>query len=392
MVVCCMVLFRCADLFKDDAVLLKPPVPVKLNTPQKIFATGAVLTWEKSADNNFSAYKLFYDTLPGVDESSKLAVTILYKDSTAFTLKDLWENSTYYARVFTYTSDNLGGSNELAFTTRECTCDVFTGVKEGGMVRIPSGCFTGKDGSMGTISYDYFMDTTEVTEAEWYQIMHDSVVASQKPKTKASWFEMILFCNKKSNKINNDTCYSYSFLGIDTTNNTLVEIRNLKCEFSKNGFRLPTEDEWEYAYRAGGWEEYFWGKDGKTLMEYPYTTNYPSTADDTLEVGKYAWWAINSSGELQEVGQKLPNRWGLYDMAGNCAELVWDITTPKRITTRFDYSGPMIGPQSDSWRIMRGGTYGGFCRFMTAWWRLWTMTPSDNSNGDVGFRTVRTAK
>jgi len=85
----CMLLFRCADLFKDEAILSKPPAPVNLHNPQKIFATGAVITWDKSADYNFSAYKLYYDTAPDVDESSKLAATIFYKDSTTFTLKDL---------------------------------------------------------------------------------------------------------------------------------------------------------------------------------------------------------------------------------------------------------------------------------------------------------------
>jgi formylglycine-generating enzyme required for sulfatase activity len=70
-------------------------------------------------------------------------------------------------------------------------------------------------------------------------------------------------------------------------------------------YRLPTEAEWEYACRAGSRSAFFWG-------------------DNPHELGKYAWFADNSDEQTHPVGQKRPNRWGLYDMAGNVAEWCLD--------------------------------------------------------------------
>jgi formylglycine-generating enzyme required for sulfatase activity len=133
-------------------------------------------------------------------------------------------------------------------------------------------------------------------------------------------------------------------------------------------YRLPTEAEWEYACRACTSTRFSYGDD-------PGYTNLTN----------YAWYVDNSDGQLQPVGQKLPNPWGLYDMHGNVFEWCqdWYEVYPGSIT--LDPQGPETG-----WgRVIRGGR-----------WSFWDahaqncrsaargVVHPDGSYGTVGFRTV----
>ncbi len=368
------------------------PGAVTMAQPTIIYPTAATLTWSEPETDNFAAYRLYYDTVPGVSESSILIATIVLKSATSFQLKNLWENKTYYAKVFTYNSTSVSESNEISFTTVACDCGTFTNERSQSMVRIPAGCFTGKDGTMATITNDYFMDTTEVTEKLWYQVMHDSTVSSLKPKVTISWYQTILFCNKRSLLDKRDTCYTYTDIVIDTVTKVIITLRTLACDFSKNGYRLPTDDEWEYAYRGGRWEEYYWGKDGNTQTEHPYATTYPVTKEDSLEISEYAWWQYNNFPiGPKEVATKKPNVWSLYDMAGNIQEFIWDIMADARILSRVDYRGPKRTPLGKTGRIIRGGRFDYNSLLMTHWWRFYHLEPDIDFKRDVGFRTVATA-
>ncbi|MCE7992941.1 MAG: formylglycine-generating enzyme family protein [Roseivirga sp.] len=131
---------------------------------------------------------------------------------------------------------------------------------------------------------------------------------NQLPVETVSWIEAITFCNRLSESIGKNPCYSIDLKAEKVTLNSKAD-----------GFRLPTEAEWQYACQAG-------------TQHIRY---------GALE--EIAWTKTNSNNQTQEVGQKQPNDWGLYDMLGNVWEWCTDI-----------YDETVYG----SYRVFRGG---GWC-------------------------------
>jgi len=131
--------------------------------------------------------------------------------------------------------------------------------------------------------------------------------AERKPVLNVSWLDAITFCNKLSQQAGLKECYTISPDG-----------ETVLCDWGSDGYRLPTEAEWQYACKAG-------------------TTGYRYG-----ELDKIAWYSENSGGRIHEVGKKEPNPWGLYDMLGNVWEWCWDL-----------YDENVYG----SYRIFRGGSW-----------------------------------
>ena len=125
-------------------------------------------------------------------------------------------------------------------------------------------------------------------------------------------------------------------------------------------YRLPTEAEWEYACRAG------------------------TTGDYAGELSLMAWYSDNSDSKPHPVGQKSPNRWGLYDMHGNVWEWCADWYGSYSSEAQTDPTGPATG----SGRVVRGGGWGGNAASLRAADRG-RSAPSGRRN-DLGFRLVRT--
>ena len=203
-----------------------------------------------------------------------------------------------------------------------------------GMRLIPKGSYRDSLGYLGAITHDFFMDTTEVTKAEWNEITTKNDTNLLLPQ-RSPWDSVIIFCNSLSKLRGLDTVYTYD----GWVGDSLV---NVQCNWNAVGYRLPTEDEWEYSCRAGSTTTYFWGD------------NWYLVADD------YAWYKFSSLGNTHEVATKKPNAWGLYDMAGNLDEWCWDGYDYDiagyigyRPTTRTDYRGPGSGQT----RIFKGADY-----------------------------------
>ena len=179
---------------------------------------------------------------------------------------------------------------------------------------------------------------------------------SDRPAEMMTWYEAVEFCNLLSKKEGLDTCYSGEESGI-------------ACDFAANGYRLPTEAEWEYACRAGTTTEYFNGNSETNLSS----------------VG---WYAGNANTATHNVGGKEVNPFGLYDTHGNVVEWCWDRYDP--VYYRTSPSVDPRGPDSGTDRVQRGGSYFQAniegCRSA---FRSNYLAPKYGGR-DTGFRVVRT--
>ena len=142
-----------------------------------------------------------------------------------------------------------------------------------------------------------------------------------------------MHCNALSKLANLDTVYSYGPI-------TSIGAYNLGIDWGKNGYRLPTEDEWELAAKGG--------------RNFTYATD-----NDSLSCFKSNYGVCGLSGTVL-VGIYPPNPYGLHDLAGNVSEWCWDRfikNPPGRINGRTDFHGPAGGFSALQARAVRGGSY-----------------------------------
>jgi formylglycine-generating enzyme required for sulfatase activity len=142
---------------------------------------------------------------------------------------------------------------------------------------------------------------------------------------------------------------------------------------AQTGMRLPTEAEWEYAYRAG-----------TTTAFHGFTGYLNGTNDDTL-VGSIAWYTSNSNGQTRPVGGKAANGFGLHDMAGNVFEWVSDWYSGSYYESSPSQNPP--GPASGMSRVLRGGSWPYLTNFLRSSYRF-SGTPGGTFNV-FGCRAAR---
>ena len=251
---------------------------------------------------------------------------------------------------------------------------------------ISAGTFTRTDGTTSqnvTLTRDYYMCDHEVTQGEYQAVMGsnpseydseaaDGEVQANRPVENVNWYQAIAYCNKLSINQGLQPCYTVggsSTLGNPPANDD--ETWNAAtCDFTKNGYRLPTEAEWEYAARAEG----------------TTASNGWSGTETGNEVENYAWYQVISGDKTHEVKKKLPNAKGLYDMSGNVYEWCYD-----RYGSYSDSSGTdPIGHPSNSERVRRGGSWSDSAGGCAVSYRFY------NNAGyeawDLGFRVCRSAQ
>lgn len=208
---------------------------------------------------------------------------------------------------------------------------------------------------------DFYISSTEITQAQWVEVMGENPVAEDSsygvgeeyPVYLVSWTDAVAFCNAMSERDGLDPAYSGSGSG-------------LTCDFTSEGYRLPTEAEWEYAARGGA-----------ESAGYLY-----AGSNDLDEVG---WYSLNSDGASHPVGTKAPNELGIYDMSGNLWEWCWDY-----YGARYYEEAPSdfpTGPESATYRVLRGGSRAIVEKSNRVYFRYYGAHRSDES---TGFRVVRT--
>jgi len=213
-----------------------------------------------------------------------------------------------------------------------------------------------------TLTRAFELKATEVTQAEWRAVMGNNPSGFQDcgddcPVEYVSWDDAIDYCNALSAQQGLAPCY-------DADRNLV----GLDCE----GYRLPTEAEWEYAARAGTQTAFYTGD---------ITNPDCEPLDPNLDAA--GWYCGNSNRTTHPVGQKQPNAWGLYDMHGNVFEWVNDWYGEYSPGAAVD----PVGPASGEDRVLRGGSWVNFAQFARAAYRGGS-TPGFRDY-DLGFRPLR---
>jgi len=259
-----------------------------------------------------------------------------------------------------------------------------TSIKDMKMRRLPSGRFyMGSHDSdeylrnnehpqhKVTISCNLFMGVYLVTQKQFLELMEYNPSLSSDnencPVEGVTWYSAVEFCNKMSEA--ESLSPYYEIKAVRRRANNSIESARITI-LGGEGYRLPTEAEWEYACRAGSITPWSFG-------------------DQVMEVGHYAWYYDNASMETHPVGQRKPNSWGLHDMHGNVMEWCYDWYSDVYYQQCPEESVDPAGPTEGVSKVLRGGAWQFGAEATRCAYRN-SSTP-DTAAGVIGFRVCRTA-
>ncbi|MBE5039055.1 flavodoxin [Ructibacterium gallinarum] len=220
-----------------------------------------------------------------------------------------------------------------------------------------------------TVSVDsFYLAKTELTQKEYQEIMGSNPsenVGENLPVENITWYDAICFCNALSEKYGLDPVYT-------------IDGQTVSWDKSANGYRLPTEAEWEYACRANtqtpfSFGDYVYDEDANCYNAYGYNNDASGS------------WVNGYLGKTVDVDSYNANHFGLYNMHGNVAEWVWDWYG------EYDTNAAEnpTGPESGSYKVARGGGWNDFPKHIRSAYR--SAYPADVPLYSIGMRVARNA-
>ncbi len=234
------------------------------------------------------------------------------------------------------------------------------------MILLPGGEFTMGGGTSADSKphrvkiSSFYIDKYEVTQEMFKKLELPSAShfkGDKKPVEMSSWVSAAIYCNERSIEEGLTPCY---------------DEKTWKCNYEANGYRLPTEAEWEFAARGKTEGEHFFGNDMKKLANY-------------------AIYRKNSGNETSTVGSRKPNPFGLYDIYGNVAEWCNDY-----YAADYYSNSPSVnpkGPKKGKGRVVRGGSWNDNEGSVSSYTRSYDESLNDACilRDTIGFRCVRRA-
>ena len=222
---------------------------------------------------------------------------------------------------------------------------------------------------------DFYISRYELTQKEYEEITGNNpsnFSGENLPVENISWLDAVAFCNTRSEKEGLTPAYT-------------IDGQNVSWDRSANGYRLPTEAEWEYACRAGTTTPFYMenspsAEEANYYGHYPYEIedNYFSQGNLQVQPGEYRQTTI-------EVGSFSENPYGLYDMHGNVGEWVWDYYGEYPVEEQTDPAGAASG----TLRVYRGGGWNDFAKNMRSAYRA--TLEQNKGSFNIGIRLVRNA-
>ena len=218
------------------------------------------------------------------------------------------------------------------------------------MIQVSGGVFNPSHNYTVSIS-DFQISNYEITQEQWFAVMEGNnnnisetpahfLEQLHNPVERVSWYEAIVYCNRRSLQEGLNPCYSKAG---NTNPSTWGVVPNsndsswdqIVLDMSKNGYRLPTEMEWMFAAKGGN-----------------FSKNY--TYSGSFNVDEVSWYRDNADNSTHPAGLKKANELELYDMSGNVWEWCWDWHGTTYPTGTFI---DPTGVESGSYRILRGGSW-----------------------------------
>jgi sulfatase modifying factor 1 len=287
----------------------------------------------------------------------------------------------------TTTSTTVTSTSTSTTTVTPTTTTTTTAIVQSVMVLIPGGTNAGTDPDFGAYSLtvtSFYMDRYEVTKALWDEVKnwnggngysYDNtggvgVKTSNHPVHSVNWYDCFKWCNARSQKDGRTPVY-YTDAGFTQIYKT-GQVSRPYVKASANGYRLPTDVQWEYAARGGVANRRFPWNDSAEIQHA--RANYSSSSlysyDTSATRGFHPTYNDGFHPYSSPVGAFVPNGYGLYDMAGN----VWEWC--------YDWYPGLEGSRP----VLRGGGWYGVAYFCRVGNR--SHTDPDSASDDIGFRAV----